>query len=341
MLRMPLLALALLLALPAAAQATLVFDRDPLKPAVWVAADDGSGARKLADGLGPRISPDGATVAFARIVDDGHAGYRSDLMVVPADGSAAPRRLARGWQDPATFAWSPDGSTVATVTGTELGPGRLKLLSVVSGAARPVARGYFSGASFAPDGATLLYATHPHATYPPAVDVWSVATTAGTPVRVTRDHRSQSPLWGPAGRVVIVKLVDAQRRRYGPKSELYTMNPDGTAVRRLTKTKVGQLLFGLTPLGFSADGTRLLAEFGGQDTSYAETVDPQTGAHRPVLRAEEGGFVGARLSADGSTILGATGGYDPETRHDVVTVPYAGGTPTLLARNASAPDWTR
>jgi hypothetical protein len=78
-----------------------------------------------------------------------------------------------------------------------------------------------------------------------------------------------------------------------------------------------------------------------KSSSYAETVDPRSGKHRPVVRAQESGFVGARLSADGSTILGATGGYDPEGRHDVVVIPYAGGTPTLLARNAADPDWTR
>ena len=27
--------------------------------------------------------------------------------------------------------------------------------------------------------------------------------------------------------------------------------------------------------------------------------------------------------------------------HDVVTVPYAGGRPTILVRDAFSPDWTR
>jgi hypothetical protein len=119
------------------------------------------------------------------------------------------------------------------------------------------------------------------------------------------------------------------------------MAADGSGVRRLTKTHVAQLLQGLTPTAWSADGTRLLAEFGGQDTSYAETVNPVTGAHRPVVRPAEDGFVGTDISADGSTILGATGGYEPSTRHDVVAIPYGGGTPTVLARNALEPDWNR
>jgi len=163
----------------------------------------------------------------------------------------------------------------------------------------------------------------------------------GAPVAITTDHVSQTPLWGPAGKVVYSRLVDAKRRRYGPKSELYVMNPDGTGARRLTTTKVDPLLFGLNPTAWSADGRRLLAQFTGQDTSYAETVNPVTGAHRPLLRAAETGLRATRLSADGTTVLGATGGFDPDSRHDVVTVPYAGGTAIVLARNAGDPDWTR
>jgi hypothetical protein len=111
-------------------------------------------------------------------------------------------------------------------------------------------------------------------------------------------------------------------------------------VRRVTTTKVPFLLSGLDPVAWSADGTRLLAEFGGQDTSYAETVDPATGVARKVGRARDG-IVGYDLSADGSTILATTGGYDPSDAHDVVTIPYAGGRPTVLVRDAFSPDWTR
>ena len=51
--------------------------------------------------------------------------------------------------------------------------------------------------------------------------------------------------------------------------------------------------------------------------------------------------MGTDLTADGSTILGATGGYEPSTKHDVVAIPYGGGAATVLARNALEPDWNR
>ena len=51
------------------------------------------------------------------------------------------------------------------------------------------------------------------------------------------------------------------------------MNPDGSARRQITHTKVPALLEGLVPMQFSSDGTRLLAEYVGQDTSWIAEVD--------------------------------------------------------------------
>ena len=150
-----------------------------------------------------------------------------------------------------------------------------------------------------------------------------------------------APLWGPSGKIVFVKLLGAKQRKYGPKNELYLMSPSGSQVKRLTHTKVDSLLQGLYPTEWSANGKRLLAEFEGQDTSYAVTVNPRTGAQRPLDKAGEQGFVGTALSADGKTVLGFTGGFEPGPNHNVATVPYAGGKLKVLVHNAFEPDWSR
>jgi Tol biopolymer transport system component len=332
------LAVAALLAVPAAARATLVFVRSPPKPTVWVAADNGSGQRRIAPGSNPKVSPDGKIVAFLHQGEGRSA--KPELMLAPANGSAPVSRLATGWREVFVFDWSPDSASVAAVLGPELGPKRLVLIDVVTGAQRTIARGFFSGVSFSPDGGQLVYGKAASERFPPRSDVFRYSVSSGESQRLTSDHRSLSPLWGPAGTIVFVKQLGAKQRRYGPKNELFLMNPEGKAVRRLTQTKVDPLTQGLFPTAWSASGNQLLAEFEGQDTSYAVTVDPGTGAQRTLTKEREQGFVGTALSADGSTVLGWLGGFEPGPGHNVVTIPYGGGKPTVLAKNASEPDWS-
>jgi len=334
-----------LLAVPAMAQATLVFSRSPFNPSVWSAADNGSGARRLAGGSNPRVSPNGQIVAFL------HQGKgrssQPELMLVPANGSAPVSSLATGWREISTFAWSPDSASIVAVVGPELGPKRLVLIDVVTGAQQTIARGFFSGVSFAPEGGQLVYGGAASEDFPPRSDVYRFEIPIGQsvryepPARLTQDSRSTNPLWGPNGKIVFVKQLGAKQRKYGPKNELYLMNPAGKQIKRLTHTTVGPLLQGLYPTQWSANGKRLLAQFNGQDTSYAVTVNPRTGAQRPLIEATEQGFAGAALSADGKFVLGATGGFEPGPGHDVATVPYGGGKPKVLAKNAFEPGWSR
>jgi Tol biopolymer transport system component len=331
---------------PATSDATLVFSRNPFSPTVYVANDNGSSARKLGAGSNPRVSPDGQTVAFFRI---GKGNQPSELMVAAASGGA-PKKLASGWQDPFVFAWSSDSSTVAVLLGPEVGKQRLTAIDVVSGAQRTIARGYFSGVSFSPQGSEqLVYGQSASENFPSRSDVYridllppgAVSVAAVTPQQLTTDHRSSSPLWGPNERIVFVKHLGEKSRKYGPKNDLFLMNPNGKQVKRLTHTKVDPLLSGLSPTEWSANGTRLLTEFGGQDTSYAVTVNPKTGAERALTKAREVGFVGTALSADGKLVLGSLGGFEPGPGHKVVSIPYTGGKPKVLANNASEPDWSR
>jgi hypothetical protein len=81
--------------------------------------------------------------------------------------------------------------------------------------------------------------------------------------------------------------------------------------------------------------------FTGQDTSVGFTVNPLTGRTHALSQDFETGLVGFDLSADGRTVLAHTGGPDPAASHDVVTVPYRGGEPTVLVEGGAFPDWSR
>lgn len=337
--------IAALLALPAVAQATLTFVRNPLHPQVWVANDNGKQAHKLLAGSNPHISPDGKIVALMR---GGFASNRPpELVLAPADRSAPPSVLVKGWRNPYIFAWSPDSKSVVAVLGPELGAQRLVLIDTEDGSQRTIAHGFFNGVSFDPEGGALVYARAPSEKYPPNSDIYrfdvpppgAVFVKAPTPVRLTRDKRSLSPVWGPNGKIVFVKQLGAKKRKYGPKNELYLMNTAGKQVRQLTHTRVSPLAIGLTPTAFSPSGNRLLAQFGGQDLSYAVAVNPQTGSQRPLVEATEQGFIGSGFSADGKRVLGTDGGFDPVGQTNVATVPFPHGKPKILARHAFEPSW--
>ncbi|MFL5833981.1 MAG: hypothetical protein ACJ76B_08365 [Solirubrobacterales bacterium] len=341
---LPALVLAALLAFPALAGATLAYVKNPFDATVYVANDDGSGAKKVDKGHNPRVSPDGAWVAYL------HEGpkFAQELKLAPATGGAG-TTLMTNFREAFYLAWSPDSKTIAALRGPELGKRNLVVIDVASGKQSVIATGFFSGFSFSPDSTEIAYSVAKSEKFPPRSDVFRlpvpipgvVNVRAPEPVRLTKDHRSSQPLWGPE-KIVFVKTLEEKKRQYGGKNELFLMSPQGKGVKRLTHTKVPELLQGLFPTDWSANGSHLLAEFEGQDTSYAVVVNPKTGAQRPVAGAGESGFVGTGLSADGNLVLGFNGGFDPGLKnHKVQTVPYAGGKPKTLVKEAFEPSWSR
>jgi dipeptidyl aminopeptidase/acylaminoacyl peptidase len=326
-----------LLALPAVAGATLVYIKNPLHPAVYAANDNGGGAFKVGPGSSPKVSPDGDVIAYAHEA----SGGKRELRLAAAAGGGS-KAVLNDLQDSFYVAFSPDSKLVAALRGPELGKRKLVLIDVVSGTLlRTVATGYFSGFSFSPDSTELVYARAQRETFPQKSDVYRVTTGGGAPVRLTDDHNSQDPLWGPAGKIVFAKQLGAKQRKYGPKNELFLMDPSGRRVKRLTHTEVDPLLQGLFPTEWSANGGRLLAEFEGQDTSYAVTVNPRTGAQRPLDKVGEQGFVATAIAKDGKTVLGFTGGFEPGPNHRVATVPYGGGQVKTIVPGGFEPDWSR
>jgi hypothetical protein len=310
------------------AHATLVYVKgtNSSVPHVWWARDDGTRPHRIGAGTLPVISPNGRWVAW---IDMTHQAVRLRRV----KGTFV-RTVVRS-PDAGTLTFSPDSRWLGLVRG-----GRLDAYDIAARRRSTLARGTINGFSFSPDSTAIVYGTSGSSTAFDAPSDLYVATLAGgARTRVTRDHRSLYPLWGPAGDIVF----DRQTRRAGdaPIYNLYAIHPDGSAFRRITALKIPPLLDGLVPLDFSADGHRLLAEFVGQDTSVGFTVNPATGRTRSLARNVETGFVASALTTDGRTVLGMTGGADPANRHDVVTMPYNGGKSKVLVRRAAYPQWSR
>jgi len=295
-------------------------------PQVHVANADGSGAIALGTGVDARISPDGVTVAIVTP----YTRRGTSLVVRPAGGGAA-RTLVRTGDSIGPLTWSPDGALLAVVISTT----RLVVIDVASSARHVVARGQIQGASFAPDTRRIVYARSRSARLLARVNVFVAATDGSGAHAITHDGRSLYPVWGPTR---IAFSHERLRRADAPVLQLRTMRSDGSGVRELTHVRVPTLLSGLTATAWSADGTRLLAEYGGQDTSEAWTVDVASGRARDLTRRFDG-VIGADLSADGRTVLVQRGYFDDPKHQSVATIPFTGGRATVLVRHGSAPSW--
>ncbi|MCW2966644.1 MAG: tolB protein [Solirubrobacteraceae bacterium] len=326
--------LATALAAAPAAHATLAYVKGARagKPMIWVAADNGRQAHVLiAGGQNPRVSPDGTQVAFV-------SGTRNALLrVVPAAGGKA-RTLAQHVWNYDAIQWSADSTELSVTTGPELGPYTLKLVTVATGRSVSLKKGGFYGVSFSPTGAGVAFSRATKETFPVRANLYT-ASLAGTSIKkLTDDDNATSPVWGP-DRIAFDRARPPAKRGDYDKLEIYSVKPDGTGVLRMTHTAPHFLLAGLSPLAWSADGSRLAAEYGGQDTSEAWRVNPKTGSAADATGKFDG-VVGWGLSRDGRFLLTTTGYFDSPDG-DVVAIAWDGGAQTVLARKATQPSWSR
>lgn len=328
-----LFALALAAVVPASAGATLAFTRNPFHPAVFAASDNGKGVHRIGAGSSPHVTPDGSSIAYLR------AAQQPELVLSPAAGGRQ-RTLLKNWRESFHLAFSPDSKLVAAELGAELGKRKLVVIDLATGRRRVLAHGFFDGFSFSPDSHELVYSKSGRA-FSTTGNLYVTHTGGGRTKAITSDNHSIDPLWGPDGRIVFDRVTNL-KSEFGPKAQLYLTGSGGGQAKQLTHKPVERLLFGLSPVDWSASGNRLLAEFGGEDTSYAVKVNPRSGTQQKVIPGDfEQGFIGAALSDDGKLVLGTTGGEEPGPHHHVAVAPYSGGKPKVLVADGYEPDWSR
>ena len=116
----------------------------------------------------PQISPNGSQVAFVRVTADADKDrYDTQIYIVPADGSAAPRPLTAGRGDRGPR-WSPDGRQLAFVRTPDPVDGKprppqIYLITMDGGEARMLTNAPKGASSpvWSPDGRTIAFTSVP------------------------------------------------------------------------------------------------------------------------------------------------------------------------------------
>ncbi len=302
---------------------------------VWMAGSDGSGGHRLGPGTVPLLAPSGSLVAASLSAHRGTA-----LAIYPTAG-AAHTFFNSALTTATAQAWSPDSRYLAVVLqstnpGSDAASG-LAVIDTKSFTASIVSRGSIYGASFAPDGSDrIVYGAARTSALADHINVHIAAADGSGSHQISHGGRSLNPVWGRHG-----IAFDRERLRRGgaPAYQVWLMQPDGSGAKVLTHEPAGPLLDGLVPLAFSADGTRLLAEYVGADTSQAWTIDLANGSSHKLIISRHSVTAGA-ISRDGRRLLVDLGGFlNPPDAGVVESIPFGGGRATVLVTHGSAPSW--
>ncbi|HTA34280.1 MAG TPA: hypothetical protein VK721_12735 [Solirubrobacteraceae bacterium] len=309
---------------------------------VWIAAVNGSDAKLLGPGQQPLLAPNGRSVAVSLFgTASGPQEHGPAIGVYPSSGAAIADYLSLEAATATPLAWSPDSRYLAVYAQSNQTVGiaaasSLDVIDTQTGTVATIAHGVIYGASFARDGSDRLVYALAHSLSAAAKTNLYVAESDGAGVHpITSDGRSLLPVWGPS----YIAYDRERQRRLSPEYQIWLATPTDVRVRKLTHVRVGSLVQGLVPLAFSAAGSRLLAEFEGEDTSEAYAVDVTTGRAR-ALHVGRQEVQSAGISSDGSTLLLDTDSFEQAPSNGrIVTVPWGGGSPTVLVAHGAQASW--
>jgi Tol biopolymer transport system component/DNA-binding winged helix-turn-helix (wHTH) protein len=332
-----------------------------------------------ADDISPAWSPDGLSIAFIRRTDE-HSG---SIMLIPA--LSGPERLLRAIRlAPATdigqrmLAWSPDGRWLVFSSQESPGDHALFLLSLKTGAVRPIYSGHPGGfedtsPAFSHDGRRLAFARF---SGPPSsvllVQRMTPAMEAdGEPLPVLNaGPKPHSPAWDANGRLLFIDGFGIKRLEIGGPTravfegdaQLRGLSLSGTrliAVRSPANADI--FAIPLRPGGLSAAGPAvpLISSTAedehprfSPDGKHLAFASDRSGSQELWLADADGGMQ-KQMTSLGAHVLGfprwSPGGQQiafharvPDTAQ-IFVLDVAGGTPRQITnegRGSGAPSWS-
>ncbi len=252
----------------------------------------------------PRLSPDGATVAYALWTVDGEANeYRGNVWLAPVDGSEPPRRFTTGERRDGEPRWSPDGRRMAFVSSrAEKEPGQLYVIPLAGGEAEKLTKlkEDVRQIAWSPDGAQLAF------------------------VARVRDesYEEEDERKRPPRRVMrLWYKLDSEGWIGDRRTHVFVVPADGSAEPRQLTVRDQEH----GGPAWSPDGTRIVFATGGTDSWDVDLVQdlyvvPADGGEPELLTHEDGICSSPSWSPDGTRIAYQ---YSPD--------PYVWGRHTQIA----------
>jgi hypothetical protein len=243
------------------------------------------------------------------------------------------------------IAWSPDSRYIAVgLTDVnavnKVGRSGLVIIDTETGKSSMVGHGSIEGASWAPTRDTVVFAVSKSPAFTSRSSLFT-ATPGSTSVHgLITGANSVNPVWGKLG--IAYDRVTSRGKQKAPVDQIWLLN--GTHETQITHTHPGPLVSGLGPVAVSADGTKMIADYGGQDTSIAYTVDLKTHAVKivKVTGAGQQYVTPWGISRDGKRLLVDIGGFENTlSAGKIESVPFGGGSPTVLVAHGGVPSWNQ
>jgi len=197
---------------------TVVFVSDQGGLALWTMPVDGSAPPVRLEGVPPRacepaFAPDGRQLVFTASDDQG----RPQLFVCDTSGKGL-RQLTDFETGAGSGCWSPDGSLAAVVDSHRI--------VTVSGETLVESDGWNAEPAFSPDGRWLAFMSNRDGN----PEIYRLELSSGRVERLTEDPAYDThPRWSADGR----RLAFQSER--GGGARIWTMNPDGTDLRLLSR----------------------------------------------------------------------------------------------------------
>lgn len=320
----------------------IAFEASGHSEQTWVVKSNGAGRQDLGAGEQPLVSPNGQMVAASNFGSHGHA-----LIVYSTVGEPKQLYINVAQTEATALAWSPDSRYIAVqVTDTTAssttnpGAGGLALIDTTARTVTRIASGFVFGATFEPipnPTDRVAYALSGVQKLDSPTEIYTVNADGTGRTRITHDARSLNPVWGPNG-----IAYDEQRFRGddAPAFSIWLMNGDGSHPAQITRMPSGSLVDGLVPLGFSANGRRMIAELEGEDTSEGYTVSVATHKAKPIKVAHHTSVDANGISRNGNTLLVTLNAFEnPTAEGTVATIPFPSGRPNVLATHAGFGTW--